>query len=130
MNEDLTKNLPTGNAEILAAIKGLEGRFIGLEERFNGLEEKVDKRLQDTRPIWDKLSADIGELKGDVAELKGDVAELKEGQNALRTEVREIRTHMRDMDRKLSIFNDRLVEIQADYRDIYDRVREMEAQRS
>jgi hypothetical protein len=55
---------------------------------------------------------------------------LKEGQEDLRGEVREIRTHLRDMDRRLSIFNDTLVGIQADYRDIYDRVRGIERQRT
>jgi len=30
---------------------------------------------------------------------------------------------LRDFNRKFSIFNDTLTQIQADYRDIYDRVR-------
>lgn len=41
----------------------------------------------------------------------------------------EIHTLLRDIFRRLSIFNDTLVTMQADYRDIYDRVREIERQR-
>lgn len=127
MSDDLTQNLPTSQdgtlAQILTTVQnlstrmesleqkfgGLEQKFGGLEQRFGVLEQKVEERLYDTRPIWEKVQADI--------------SGLQEG-------VREMNTHWRDMNRKLSIFNDTLVQIQADNRDIYDRVRGLEGQRS
>jgi len=127
MSDDLTQNLPTSQdgtlAQILTTVQdlstrmesleqkfgGLEQRFGGLEQRFGGLEQKVEERLYDTRPIWEKVQADI--------------SRLQEG-------VTEMNTHWRDMNRKLSFFNDTLSQIQIDYRDIYDRVRGLEGQRS
>ena len=127
MSDDLTQNLPTSQdgtlAQILttvqnldtrvqnldAKLENLEQRFGGLEQRFGSLEEKVEERLYDTRPIWEKVQADI--------------SRLQEG-------VQEMNTHWRDMNRKLSFFNDTLSQIQVDYRDIYDRVRGLEGQRS
>ena len=131
-SEDLTQKLPSSQdgtlAQILTVVQNLstrldsmeqrfvslERRFDNLEHRFGSLEGKVDERLHDTRPVWEKVQADI--------------TQLQEGQDALRKDVRKLNTHWRDMNRKLSIFNDTLTEIQADYRDIYERVRGLERQ--
>jgi septal ring factor EnvC (AmiA/AmiB activator) len=111
MSEDLTQKLPASPdpalAQILSAVQDLGTRL-------GNLETKVEERLYDTRPIWEKVQADI--------------TQLQEGQESMRKDVREVRTELRDMNRKLSIFNDNLVQIQADYRDIYDRVRDLERQ--
>jgi chromosome segregation ATPase len=119
MNEDLTKKLPDEGgdqlAQILTAVQGLGTRIDRVDARLGSLENKVDARLHDTRPIWEKVQADI--------------TQLQEGQETLRQDVRDVRTELRDMNRKFSIFNDNLVQIQADYRDIYDRVRDLERPR-
>lgn len=118
MSEDLTQKLPASPdpalAQILGAVQDLGTRLGSLEDRMGTLEQKVEERLYDTRPIWEKVQADI--------------AQLQDGQESMRKDVREVRTELRDMNRKLSIFNDNLVQIQADYRDIYDRVRDLERQ--
>jgi hypothetical protein len=102
MSEDLTKKLPTSDSDkltsILTTVQALEGRI-------QRLEQKVDERLHDTRPIWEKVIADIAQLHG---------------------EVREIRTSQRDALRRMSVFHGTLISMQADYRDIYDRVRGLE----
>jgi hypothetical protein len=48
------------------------------------------------------------------------------GHERLNHDSREIRTSLRDILRRMSIFNDTLVAIQADYRAIYYRVRGLE----
>ena len=102
MSEDLTKKLPTTDSEKLTWILTT---VQSLETRLTGLEQKVEERLHDTRPIWQKVVADIAEL---------------------RSEVRDVRTSQRDTVRRMSVLNDTLLGMQADYRDIYDRVRELE----
>ena len=133
MNEDLTKNLPFSDSEKLTRIfdivqsldlrlGSLERTVVSLEQTVVGLEQKVEERLYDTRPIWEKVNTDI-------VQLQAGQQRLQEGQEFFRGESREIRTLLRDIFRRLSIFNDTLVTMQADYRDIYDRVREIERQR-
>lgn len=118
MSEDLTQKLPTSQdgtlAQILTAVQNLSTRMESLEQRFGSLEQKVEERLYDTRPIWEKVQADI--------------VGLQEGQEALRKDVREIRTELHNMNRRFSVLNDNLVQTQANYRDIYDRVSDLEKQ--
>jgi chromosome segregation ATPase len=131
MSEDLTQNLPGSQndalAQILSAVQGLDARVQSLDakvqsmdNRLGTLEQKVDERLLETRPIWEKVVADIERLQT-------NVSQLHEGQETLR---REVNTGLRDINRKFSIFNDTLTQMQADYRDIYDRVRDLERQRT
>ena len=121
MSEDLTKKFSESDKLnlILTAVQRLESSFEKLETRVEDidarlqrLEQKVEERLYDTRPIWQSVLAAINQLQ--------------EGQQRLENEVREIRTSLRDTARRMSIFNDMLISIQADYRDIYDRIRRLE----
>ena len=183
MKDDLTKKLPSSTAQKRKPSLTI---MQTLECRFEALEKKVEERLYDTRPIWEKVLGDATQLQeGQVrleegharleksqarleesqarleegharleksqaklqesqarledghvrlqesqARLEGGQARLEEGQEFLRSEMREIRTLLRDIFRRLSIFNDTLVTMQADYRDIYDRVRGLELNRN
>ncbi len=94
MSEDPTKKLPDQSDgkfdELLQIVQAMRTELADLKQT-------VDARLYDTRPIWEKVQADI--------------AQLQEGQEFLRKDVREVRTELRDINRKLSIFNDNLVQI-------------------
>jgi uncharacterized phage infection (PIP) family protein YhgE len=154
MREDLTKDLPSSAGEkltqILSTVQRLDSTVERLDSRLGSLEQTVEVRLYDTRPIWEKVNTDIAELQaGQHRHTEGQQRleegqqrleerqqrfeegqqRLEEGQESLRGESREIRTLLRDIFRRLSIFNDTMVTMQADYRDIYDRVREIERQR-
>jgi chromosome segregation ATPase len=106
MSEDLTKKLPTTDSDKLTSILTTVQT---LDTRLAALEQKVEERLHDTRPIWQKVVTDIAEV---------------------RAEVHDIRTSQRDSLRRMSVFHDTLITMQADYRDIYDRVRGLETNRN
>jgi len=105
MSEDLTKKLPKTDSEKIALILTT---VQNLETRVDNLEHKVDERLYDTRPIWEKVVADIGKLQ--------------EGQNRLEGSVQEISD-------KLDVLNEAMLNVQAKQRDVNRRVRELESQR-
>ncbi len=135
MSEDPTKqfdNQADGEklTQILTVVQNLDGRLAGVEARLGNIEQKVEQRLYDTRPIWEKVQADIAQIHADVVGLKEGQQRLEQGQELSQGEIRDIKTQLRDFSRKFSIFNDTLVTMQADYRDIYDRVRDIERQRA
>ena len=135
MNEDLTNKLPKRDSEkldlIVTAVQALtstslEGNFALMQLRFDAidsqvqaLDKKVEERLYDKRPIWEQVVANVALLQQGQQRIEKTLEDS-------RNESRESRTVLRDILRRMSIFNDTLVTIQADYRDIYDRVRHLE----
>jgi chromosome segregation ATPase len=135
MSEDPTKHFDNQAdseklTQILTVVQELDGRLAGVEARLGSLEQKVEQRLYDTRPIWEKIQTDIAQIHADIVGLKEAQLRLEQGQELSQSEIRDIKTELRDFNSKFSIFNDTLVTMQADYRDIYDRVRDIERQRA
>jgi len=144
MGEDLTKKFAANENEPLSRVLNV---VQGLTVRIEKLDQKVEERLYDTRPMWEQVNNNVHELQEGQARLERGQVQLQEfqhllqeqqqrmhdgleavliGQERLNQDSREIRTSLRDILRRMSIFNDTLVAIQADYRDIYDRVRGLE----
>jgi peptidoglycan hydrolase CwlO-like protein len=106
MSEDLTKKLPQSDSEKLTAILTTVQH---LETRIDRLEEQAEERRYDTRPLWEKLEADIAEL-----------------QKSLRSETGEIKRTLRDLSRKQSVLNDSFLQVHADLRVIDERLLALE----
>jgi len=133
MKEDPTETLTSSDSEkltrIFDTVQNLDLRLGSLERTLLSLEQKIEERLYDTRPIWEEVNTDIVQLQAGQQRLEEGQKRLQEGQESLSGESRDVRTEFREMLRKLSNVNDTLVTMQTDYRDIYDRVREIERQR-
>ena len=112
----------------------IDSRLNEIDFRVEALDKKVEERLYDTRPIWEQVVANVMQLQEGQQRLE---ASLYEGQKRIDKKLessgngsREIKTFLRDILRRMSIFNDTLLTIRADYRDIYDRVRHLELRNS
>ena len=149
MSEDLTSKLPVNHEEKLSRVLDAVQE---LAIRVDNLDRRVEERLYDTRPIWEHIASKVDQLEqgltnrvdqleqgltnrvdrleqgltSKVDQLEQGLQELRQGQHDLQQESRGLKTYLRDILRRMSIFNDTLVAIQADYRDIYDRVRGLE----
>ncbi len=110
MSEDLTQKLPeNGNDnEILTAIKTIDNRL-------QSLEKKVDERLHDTRPIWHKVVADIGEIQS-------GQKRLEDGQEAMRQGIIELHSAVRDVSRDHIVINDVLRRLQLDFHSMDEKL--------
>lgn len=73
MSEDLTRDLPeqTFQERVLAELSairhdigGLDRRLATVENRLTTLEDKVERRLQETRPIWEGIHDQLRKLDG------------------------------------------------------------------
>ena len=123
MSEDLTDKLPKTDSEklniILTTIKSLETRV-------QRLEQQADERRYDTRPLWEKLQADIAELKesfhSDVGGIKSEIGGIKSEIGGIKSEMGEIKRSLRDLSRKQSALNDSILQIHGDLRDMDARL--------
>lgn len=70
MSEDLTQNLPSGDLNlILARFDSIDTRLNSIDTRLNSmdarlatLEDKVERRLLETRPIWESVLEQLKEV--------------------------------------------------------------------
>jgi len=57
MSEDPTKNLPDEGLRLILA------RLDSIDTRLTNLEDKVDRRLKETRPIWEQVLARLNSME-------------------------------------------------------------------
>ena len=122
MSEDLTDKLPKSNGEILIAIKNLDehvgkidSRLQNLEQKVDGIEKKVDQKFHDTRPIWHKVVADIGELQT-------GQKRLEQSQLAMRDQISELNSVVRTVNRDQIVINDVVRRLQLDFHTFDERL--------
>jgi len=131
MSGDLTNKLPQSDRDaILTAIHNLETRVGSIDSRMQGVEQKVEhleqmvqQRLHDTRPIWHRLVADIGELQA-------GQQRLEKGQEAMRADLSELNTAVRNVNRDQIVINDVIRKIQLDFHIIDERLHRLEVNRN
>lgn len=127
MSGDLTQKLPKDrqDCEILTAIKDLDAHVTNIDDRLQSLEMKVDERLHDTRRIWHKVVADIGEIKSGQKRLEEGQKHLEEGQQALRLGIIELHGTVRDVNRDQIVINDVARRLQLDFHNIDERLHKL-----
>ena len=89
MSEETKQHLPSDDTKLILA-------------RLTALEEKVDRRLQETRPIWERALAEIAGLRTD----------MNHG--------------LRRVERQVDILNHNILEVRGDLRYLDERVTKLE----
>lgn len=99
MSEDLTQNLPNDHFKLILA------RLDSIDARLITLEEKVERRLLETRPIWESV---LEQLKG----MSEQLAEVDARLTKVETEIIDLRRFFRagfiDLARVQDTFEERL----------------------
>jgi len=106
VSEDLTKRLPKSDSEKLTLILTSVKAF---EDRIQLLEQQAYEKRYDTRPIWEKLVADIADLK-----------------KSLENDTREIKRSLRDLFRGQTVLNEAILKVHIDLVDIDERLQRLE----
>ena len=114
MNEETTQQLPNDLLKlILARLDSIDKRFESTDARLTSLEEKVDRRLQETRPIWEGVLVEIAGLR----------TTMLEGFEKLRGEL----SHgLRRVNLKIDVLNHDILEVRADLHYMDERVTKLE----
>jgi chromosome segregation ATPase len=121
MSEEITQPLPNDVLKLILArfdsvdkrLDSIDSNVHSLDARLTVVEEKVDRRLQETRPIWERALAEIAELR----------TEMREGFEKVRSEL----SHgLRRVNHKIDILNHDILEVRADLRYMDERVTKLE----
>ncbi|MDQ3687186.1 MAG: DUF1664 domain-containing protein [Acidobacteriota bacterium] len=116
MNEDTTEQFQDApNNQLRELIReALRDELRDLKQQFAALDEKVDRRLQETRPIWESVRAEL--------------AELREEQKLLRADVGDMKTTLRNIERRLRVLSSEWVSVKAEQNDMDERLAKLESQ--
>ena len=110
MSEEPTQNLPRdGVSQILT-------RLDSIDSRLTTLEDKVDRRLQETRPIWEQV---LVRLDGFETRMSGFERRLDDFGS-------ELRTSLRSFERQVGRLAEDVLKVRADQRDLEDRMDKLE----
>jgi archaellum component FlaC len=141
MSEDLTDKLPKNDSEKLNLILTT---MRSLESRVHRVEQQADEKRYDTRPLWEKLQADIADLKEsvhselggikselsgiktDIGGIKSEIDGIKSEIFGIKSEISEIKRSLRDLSRKQAVVYESVLQIQADLRDMDIRLNILE----
>ena len=100
MSEEPTRNLPQDGVSLIlrrldsidSRLGNVETRLSNVEGRLSALEDKVERRLQETRPIWEqvlvRLDAVEGQLVGFGGRMDGFEKRLEDFGGELRSSLR------------------------------------------
>ena len=140
MNEEPTKDLPNR----MSFEERVFARFDSVDARL----EKLESRAYDTKPIWERALAaimemglEMGEIKGKVGVIEGkvgviegkvavietDVAVMKTDYAGIRNELTDMKRELKhQVNKRLDLILEFLLEDREDIRDAEDRIRQLE----
>ncbi|MFL6255000.1 MAG: hypothetical protein ACJ74T_08245 [Pyrinomonadaceae bacterium] len=110
MSEDTTQNLPGGDmGEVLSILRSMNTRL-------TALEEKVERRLHDTRPIWEQVLTRLTAVEERLTKVEERLGKLED-------ELFWFGRNFRNWTRELS-------KLQEKYEDLEERFEEFKAEGS
>ena len=98
MSEETTKHLKDGDLKLILT------RLDSIDARLTTLEDKVERRMQETRPIWEQVLAKLGNLED------------------------EMRNGFRKLERQVGLLAEDVLTVRADQRDLEKRVNKLETE--
>lgn len=115
MSEDRTQQLPND------ALKQILARFDSLDVRLTALEDKVERRLQETRPIWEQVLVRL-------TNVEGELVQVKERLTKVEARLENVEDEVDGLGRKFNIFNKDILKLQNRQEDMKERLNQIESE--
>ena len=126
MSEDRTQNLPNGDlGEVLLILRSIDTRLTNVENRLTALEDKVERRLHDTRPIWEQVLVRLTNVEERLTNVEQELVGVKQGLAKVETRLEKVEDEVDNLGRKFSLFNKDILKLQdkqADMKERLDRI--------
>lgn len=124
MSEDTTQPLPDDGVRlILARFDSVDARFDSMDVRLTALEDKVDRRLQETRPIWEQVLVRL-------TAIEERLTKIEERLTNVETRLGRVEEEVYGLNRKVRIFSVDIVKLQDKDDDLEERLKHVEAERT
>ena len=124
MSEDRTQPLPDDGVRLILArfdsintrFDSMDARLDSMDARLTALEDKVDRRLQETRPIWEQVLVRLTSVEGELTKLV--------------TRVKKVEDEVFMLRRKFDAWTGDAALLRQRYEDLEERFEEFKAERS
>lgn len=122
MNEERTRDLPGRSFEegVFARFDSMDGRIKSMEARFEARFDSIDAR-------FDRVDARLDGLDIRVHALEARALDTKPIWERALTEILEVRKGVEDLNRKLDILNQDVLQVRADQRRVEKRMDALES---
>ena len=125
MSEEPTHDLSRdGVGLILARLDSIDSRLDSVEGRLSALEEKVDRRLQETRPIWEQVLVRLDGVEGQLVNFDGRFDGFEKRLDGFEN---ELRSSLRSFERQVGRLAEDVLKVRADQRGLEDRMDKLES---
>ena len=111
MSEDPTRQFRNGDLKIIRE------RLDSIDSRLGTLEERVERRLMETRPIWETVLQQLSDMQEQLKDMQAQLKEMNARQSRFENENKDLRRMFR------AAFSD-LSRVQEDLEERMDRLEE------
>jgi predicted nuclease with TOPRIM domain len=117
MSEDRTQNLPGGDlGEVLLILRSIDTRL-------TALEDKVERRLHDTRPIWEQVLTRL-------TAVEERLTNVEERLTKVETRLKKVEDEVFLLRRKFDVWTGDVALLRQRYEDLQERFEEFKTERS
>ena len=122
MSGDVTQQLPDGDMkQVLALLNSINGRL-------TALEEKVDRRLQETRPIWEQVLSRLTEIETRLTDIEARLSGVESRLDNVEKRLEKVEGEVYSFNRKMRVYYDDLLKMQDKQEDFDERLRQLESE--
>lgn len=111
MSEELTQSLPQDGVRLILA------RLDSIDSRLTALKDKVDRRLKETRPIWEQVLVRLEAVEGQIVSFEKRLDDFGN----------ELRSSLRGFERQVGQLVEDVLKVRADQRGLEKRMNEIES---
>jgi chromosome segregation ATPase len=139
MSEDTTRDLPSRSFEervfgrfdsldrnLVSFNARLDARFDSLEGRIEALESQAERRALETKPIWERALAELGEVKLELGEVKGELGEVKDRLGAVEGRLGALEDLTRPLLRKVDTLTKDVMTVRSEQLGLEDRLEKLD----
>ena len=138
MSEDRTQQLPDDGVRlILARLDSMDARFDRMETRLDSmnarlttLEEKVDRRLHDTRPIWEQALSKLTDIETRLTNIETRLTAIELRLDNVEKRLEKVEGEVYVVKRRMRVFTDDILKIQDTQEDFDERLQQIESERT